>query len=115
MTKSGTKTPHIELEEIGPSADLVIRRNKLASSDLFKRACRTPSAAKVFYLFLILAIKIIIFFSQQPKKVKNMTKDVFGSKLGRIHMPRQDYKKLQVKRGRALRIEKSPKKSKLSK
>ncbi|EFX66779.1 ribosome production factor 2 homolog [Daphnia pulex] len=97
MTKSGTKTPHIELEEIGPSADLVIRRTKLASADLFKRACRTPSAAK-------------------PKKVKNMSKDVFGSKLGRIHMPRQDYRKLQVKRGRALRTEKSPKKaSKLSK
>jgi hypothetical protein len=45
-----------------------------------------------------------------------MSKDVFGSKLGRIHMPRQDYRKLQVKRGRALRTEKSPKKaSKLSK
>ncbi|KZS14861.1 ribosome production factor 2 homolog [Daphnia magna] len=96
MTKSGTKTPHIELEEIGPSADLVIRRTKLASADLFKRACRTPSAAK-------------------PKKVKNMSKDVFGSKLGRIHMPRQDYRKLQVKRGRALRTEKTPKKSKISK
>lgn len=53
---------------------------------------------------------------KQPKKVKNMSKDVFGSKLGRIHMPRQDYRKLQVKRGRALRTEKSPKKaSKLSK
>ena len=37
MTKSGIKTPHIELEEIGPSADLVIRRTKFASADLFKR------------------------------------------------------------------------------
>jgi len=47
MKKSGTKTPHIELEEIGPSADLVLRRSKLASSDLFKTACRTPAQAKV--------------------------------------------------------------------
>lgn len=52
MKKSGTKTPHIELEEIGPAADLVIRRSKLASSDLFKTACRTPAAAKVLTNFL---------------------------------------------------------------
>jgi len=75
------------LEEIGPSADLVIRRTKLASADLFKTACKTAVQAK-------------------PKKVKNISKDVFGSKLGRIHMPRQDFSKLQVKRGRALRPEK---------
>ena len=38
-----------------------------------------------------------------------MSKDVFGTKMGRIHMPRQDYNKLQVKRGRARRTEKTPK------
>lgn len=53
MKKSGTKTPHIELEEIGPAADLVIRRTRLASSDLFKTACRTPAAAKVFFFKLL--------------------------------------------------------------
>jgi len=84
--KSGTKTPRVELLEIGPSADLVLRRTKLASADLFKTACRVPVQAK-------------------PKKTKNISKNALGTKLGRIHMPRQDFKKLQVKRGRALRPE----------
>jgi ribosome production factor 2 len=65
MKKSGTKTPHIELEEIGPAADLVIRRTRLASSDLFKTACRTPAAAKVFflncYIYLLPALNLFQF------------------------------------------------------
>ena len=50
----------------------------------------------------------------QPKKVKNLSKDVFGTKLGRIHMPRQDYNKLQVRRTKARRTEKVPKKKKVA-
>ena len=52
---------------------------------------------------------MVINYPLQPKKVKNISRDVFGSKMGRIHMPRQDFKKLQVKRGRALRPEKKAK------
>ena len=40
MKKSGTKLPRIELEEMGPRADLAIRRTHLASEDLFKSACK---------------------------------------------------------------------------
>jgi len=49
LKKSNTKTPRIELEEIGPRADLVCRRNKFASEDLFKRACKKPKALKVLF------------------------------------------------------------------
>jgi hypothetical protein len=62
MKKSGTKTPHIELEEIGPAADLVIRITQLASSDLFKTACRTPAAAKVFFFFFITRPKFALIY-----------------------------------------------------
>lgn len=47
MKKSGCRTPRIELEEIGPSLDLVLRRTHLASDDLYKLAHRKPKALKV--------------------------------------------------------------------
>jgi ribosome production factor 2 len=34
------KVPRVELEEIGPSLDLVLRRTHLASDDHFKSACK---------------------------------------------------------------------------
>ena len=47
LKKSGSRTPRVELDEMGPSLDLVIRRTKLASDDLYKRSMRVPKAAKV--------------------------------------------------------------------
>jgi len=48
LKKSDTRIPRVELEEIGPCADLLCRRSKLASDDLFKQACKKPKALKVF-------------------------------------------------------------------
>jgi len=84
LMKSGEKTPYVELEEIGPSADFVVRRTKLASADLYKSACKKP-------------------VELQPKKVKNITKDVFGSKLGRVHMPRQDLARMPTRNYKGLK------------
>jgi ribosome production factor 2 len=47
LLKSGEKAPYAELEEIGPCADLILRRSKLASADLFKSACKKPKEMKV--------------------------------------------------------------------
>lgn len=91
MKKSGTRVPRIEVEEIGPSLTLTIRRNRMASDDLFKAACKQPKALKT-------------------RKVKNISKDVFGSKLGRIHMEKQDLGNLQTRKMKGLKETKEKKK-----
>ena len=63
LSKSGTKYPRVELEEIGPSVDLVLRRSQLASDDLFKTACKqvcvkTTIFLKMFILKIVLLIRL---------------------------------------------------------
>ncbi|XP_060947847.1 ribosome production factor 2 homolog [Limanda limanda] len=84
LKKSGCRTPRIELEEIGPSFDFVMRRTHLASDDLYKLAHRQPKALK-------------------PKKKKNISHDIFGSKFGRLHMQKQDLTKLHTRKMKGLR------------
>lgn len=84
LKKSGTRLPRVELQEIGPRLDLTVRRTRLASKDLFKRALKRPEALT-------------------KKKVKNINKDPLGSTLGRIHMKRQNYKNLSLRMSKAFR------------
>ena len=48
-------------------------------------------------------VGIILIF--QIKKTKNISQDVFGSKLGRIHMDTQDFSKLATKKMKGLRAD----------
>ena len=47
LKKSGSRTPRIELHEMGPRLDLELRRTKLASEELLKEARKVPKALKV--------------------------------------------------------------------
>ena len=47
LMKSGSSLPRVELEEMGPSLDFVMRRTHLASAEFYKKACRKPKALKV--------------------------------------------------------------------
>lgn len=87
--KSGLQTPRVELEEIGPHFDLTLRRQRLASKDLFKKACFQP-------------------FSLKPNKVKNVQKTALGDTLGRVHMDRQDYVQLATRKFKGTRPDKRP-------
>ncbi|XP_077977046.1 ribosome production factor 2 homolog [Glandiceps talaboti] len=84
LKKSGSRTPRVEIEEIGPSLNLTIGRVRFASEDLFKKAMKQPKQAKI-------------------KKVKNVSRDVFGTKHGRIHMQKQDLGNLQIRKMKGLK------------
>jgi ribosome production factor 2 len=47
LKKSGVRLPRVELQEMGPSMDLTIRRTRFAPSDVFKMATRIPKELKV--------------------------------------------------------------------
>lgn len=97
LKKSGGRIPRIELEEIGPSLDLSVRRTHLASDDLFKSACKQ--------------VKNI----RKEKTVKNISQDAFGTKLGRVHVPAQEISKIQTRKVKALKESKEEKIEKLEK
>ena len=79
------------MEEIGPRVNLTLRRSNFASYDLYKKALKQPDQV----------------LRQDGKKrkpeEKNISKDAFGSKVGRIHMERQDYSKLNLRKGGAFK------------
>ena len=47
LKKSGSRIPRVELEEMGPLVDLVMRRTHLASDHLMKAATKVPKTLKV--------------------------------------------------------------------
>ena len=83
---SGSKVPNLNLTPMGPHVDLTVRRTQAASEDLWKTACKQPNLSV-------------------EKKIKNVTRNSLGDKVGTIHMKKQNLDKLQskVRRVTALR------------
>ncbi|XP_050406508.1 ribosome production factor 2 homolog [Patella vulgata] len=88
LKKSGTKIPRVELEEIGPSLDWVVKRSMFGSDDLYKRANKKPSEAK------------------KSKTQKNKSRTNLGDKMGRIHMQKQNLDTLQTRKMKGLKRKK---------
>jgi len=89
LKKSGTRIPFVELSEIGPSVDFVVRRTRFASTDLLKEATRVPKVMKA-------------------KKKKNVSRDTLGRTMVKMHMGTQDLRSMDVKRPKALRGKRRP-------
>ncbi|KAF8085356.1 hypothetical protein N665_0670s0004 [Sinapis alba] len=77
LKKSGTIVPRIELVEVGPSMDLVIRRNRLPNEGLRKEAMKSSK-------------------DKPKKKVKNVDQNDVLGKLGRVYIPEQEVGKIPL-------------------
>ncbi|KAM7264265.1 hypothetical protein ACFE04_001948 [Oxalis oulophora] len=70
MKKSGTIVPRMELVEVGPSMDLVVRRHRLPNEGLRKEAMKQTK-------------------DHTKKKEKNVSHDKVEGKVGKLYMPDQ--------------------------
>lgn len=77
------KVPRVELEEIGPRFDFRVGREQTANPDMEKQAMKR---AKI-----------------EEKTKKNVETDIMGDKIGRIHMEKQDFGKLQTRKMKGLK------------
>ncbi|CCD72829.1 Ribosome production factor 2 homolog [Caenorhabditis elegans] len=84
LKKSATATPRVELAEMGPSISFEVMRKKLADDALFKLACKKPKAL-------------------MKKRRKNLSEDVFGNQLARVHVGKQRTDDIQTRKVKALR------------
>nr|AAT07597.1 unknown protein [Oryza sativa Japonica Group] len=75
LKRSGTSIPRMELVEVGPSMDLVVRRHRYPAESLKKEAMKTADHAK---------------------KMKNVTKDPVQGKLGKVYIPDQQIAKMSL-------------------
>lgn len=81
--KSGTRIPLVELQEMGPSCTLTIRRHKAAAKELEKEACKK--------------VKV--------KKIKNTKVDVLGETYGRVYLPKQEVDEMALRKMKGLKRE----------
>ncbi|PWN42136.1 Brix-domain-containing protein [Ceraceosorus guamensis] len=88
-TQSGA-TPKIELHEVGPSFDFVLRRRRPADATRLTNALKRPRTAALSN-------------KQGTTKRKNILTDDMGDMLGRVHMERQDLGKLQTRKMKGLK------------
>ena len=97
LLKSAEGTsPHVHLQEMGPSLDLAIRRKHQPAPDMMKAAMARPKAT-----------------AEAPKKVKNVSRSKLFGKQGKLHMPRQDLSQMATARMKALGKSKGPRKQKV--
>eukprot|EP00293_Proteomonas_sulcata_P006859 CAMPEP_0184323534 /NCGR_PEP_ID=MMETSP1049-20130417/130805_1 /TAXON_ID=77928 /ORGANISM="Proteomonas sulcata, Strain CCMP704" /LENGTH=202 /DNA_ID=CAMNT_0026645065 /DNA_START=1 /DNA_END=609 /DNA_ORIENTATION=+ len=86
LKKSGGKVPRIELEELGPSFDMELRRERLPAAELAKEANKMPKQVQ-----------------KQAKMKKNLERNALGETTGRVHMQKQTFDEFQTRKMKGLK------------
>lgn len=87
--KSGQKLPRVEVEEMGPRIDASLGREQFADEDVMKQALKKPKGL-------------------EPKTKKNIDMDTMGDKVGKIHMPKQNFGEMQTRKMKGLKRGRTP-------
>ncbi len=82
--KSGQRLPRVEVEEMGPRMDFRVGRVKEADEAMAKEALKRAKTN-----------------AERPKK--NISTDIVGDKVGRIHLGKQNLKELQTRKMKGLK------------
>lgn len=77
----------VVIEELGPNAELTIRRTMFADSEAWKKATYIPKPKK-------------------KKENKNIKYDEMGNKKGRLYLDRQDLNRVETKRRKLIKKDK---------
>jgi ribosome production factor 2 len=96
LSEAGVQMGDVEFKEIGPRADLKLRRQQIASTDLYKAACRKPKVANV----------------EKKKARKNVYTNELGERRGKVYIQQQD---LQTMATRKFRKQGPPEKQNIKK
>lgn len=87
--KSGHKLPRVEVEEMGPRIDASLGREQFPDPDMMKSALKKPKGA-------------------EPRTKKNIDMDIMGDKMGKVHLPKQNFGELQSRKMKGLKRGRTP-------
>ncbi|KAK0655749.1 Brix domain-containing protein [Cercophora newfieldiana] len=87
--RSGQRLPRVELEEHGPRMDFRLGRAQEPDEAMLKEALRKPKTS-------------------EERTKKNISTDIMGDKIGRIHTGKLDLSELQTRKMKGLKRERDP-------
>lgn len=82
--RSGQKLPRVEVEEMGPRMDFAVGRMQQPEEAVWKEAMKKAKTT-------------------EERTKKNISTDIMGDKIGRIHLGKQDLSELQTRKMKGLK------------